>query len=122
VARVQLVPQLSILQCNLIHGTYCHRLSPQYGDEGSKAFGKSDYAGQYSPWSCDTIGSYIGTKDAKPKDVMAPGAMEMMVRALSQPPNQRHHVERCRGKPYSVTKLECDSAAVFIDVFSRWEI
>uniref|UniRef100_A0A4W5P538 RING-type E3 ubiquitin transferase n=1 Tax=Hucho hucho TaxID=62062 RepID=A0A4W5P538_9TELE len=45
------------------------------------AFGKCrepDYAGQYSPWSCDTIGSYIGTKDSKPKDVMAPGAMEMM--------------------------------------------
>ncbi|CAL8370125.1 unnamed protein product [Boreogadus saida] len=51
---------------------------PEYGDDGSKAFGKADYAGQYSPWSCDTIGSYIGTKDAKPKDVMAPGAMEMM--------------------------------------------
>lgn len=38
-----------------------------------------DYAGQYSPWSCETIGSYIGSKDAKPKDVMVPGAMEMMV-------------------------------------------
>lgn len=38
-----------------------------------------DYAGQYSPWSCETIGSYIGTKDAKPKDIMVPGAMEMMV-------------------------------------------
>lgn len=38
-----------------------------------------DYAGQYSPWSCETIGSYIGTKDAKPKDVMVPGTMEMMV-------------------------------------------
>uniref|UniRef100_A0A8C4DIV7 RING-type E3 ubiquitin transferase n=1 Tax=Dicentrarchus labrax TaxID=13489 RepID=A0A8C4DIV7_DICLA len=37
-----------------------------------------DYAGQYSPWSCETIGSYIGTKDAKPKDVMGPGTMEMM--------------------------------------------
>lgn len=35
-----------------------------------------DYAGQYSPWSCETIGSYIGTKDPKPKDVM--GSMEMM--------------------------------------------
>ncbi|XP_021468683.2 roquin-1 [Oncorhynchus mykiss] len=54
---------------------------PEYGEESSKAFGKCrepDYAGQYSPWSCDTIGSYIGTKDSKPKDVMAPGAMEMM--------------------------------------------
>lgn len=53
----------------------------EYGDETSKAFGKcreSDYAGQYSPWSCDTIGSYIGTKDAKPKEVMPPGTMEIM--------------------------------------------
>uniref|UniRef100_A0A8C2ZYJ4 RING-type E3 ubiquitin transferase n=1 Tax=Cyclopterus lumpus TaxID=8103 RepID=A0A8C2ZYJ4_CYCLU len=39
---------------------------------------KPDYAGQYSPWSCETIGSYIGTKDAKPKDVMVPGTMDMM--------------------------------------------
>uniref|UniRef100_A0A8C8DRP2 RING-type E3 ubiquitin transferase n=1 Tax=Oryzias sinensis TaxID=183150 RepID=A0A8C8DRP2_9TELE len=37
-----------------------------------------DYAGQYSPWSCETIGSYIGTKDAKPKDVMVTVAMDMM--------------------------------------------
>lgn len=54
----------------------------QYGDESSKTIMKcreSDYTGQYSPWSCETIGSYIGTKDAKPKDVMVPGAMEMMV-------------------------------------------
>ncbi|KAM3866472.1 roquin-1 [Diretmus argenteus] len=54
---------------------------PEYGEESSKAFGKCrepDYAGQYSPWSCDTIGSYIGTKDAKPKEVMVSGAMEMI--------------------------------------------
>lgn len=54
----------------------------QYGDESSKTIVKCrepDYAGQYSPWSCDTIGSYIGTKDAKPKDVIVPGSMEMMV-------------------------------------------
>ncbi|XP_029971406.1 roquin-1 isoform X1 [Salarias fasciatus] len=53
---------------------------PEYGEESSKALKcrDSDYAGQYSPWSCETIGSYIGTKDAKPKDVMVPGAMEMM--------------------------------------------
>lgn len=82
-AGVRLLSQLLILECNLIHGVYRDCLSPQYGDEGSKAFGKSDYAGQYSPWSCDTIGSYIGTKDAKPKDVMAPGAMEMMVGEFS---------------------------------------
>ncbi|XP_054479702.1 roquin-1 isoform X3 [Anoplopoma fimbria] len=52
---------------------------PEYGDESSKMKCREpDYAGQYSPWSCETIGSYIGTKDAKPKDVMVPGAMDMM--------------------------------------------
>uniref|UniRef100_A0A4W5PG39 RING-type E3 ubiquitin transferase n=1 Tax=Hucho hucho TaxID=62062 RepID=A0A4W5PG39_9TELE len=54
---------------------------PEYGEESSRAFGKCrepDYAGQYSPWSCDTIGSYIGTKDSKPKDVMP--SMEAQVR------------------------------------------
>ncbi|XP_020777408.1 roquin-1 [Boleophthalmus pectinirostris] len=53
----------------------------EYGDESSKTIVKCrepDYASQYSPWSCDTIGSYIGTKDAKPKDVMVPGSMDMM--------------------------------------------
>ncbi|KAM9322141.1 roquin-1 [Pholidichthys leucotaenia] len=53
----------------------------EYGEESSKAMVKCrepDYAGQYSPWSCETIGSYIGTKDPKPKDVMVPGTMEMM--------------------------------------------
>ncbi|KAJ3595434.1 hypothetical protein NHX12_004738 [Muraenolepis orangiensis] len=57
--------------------TFPTNYPPEYGDDGSKGFSKSDFAGQYSPWSCDTIGSYIGTKDAKPKDVLAPGAMEM---------------------------------------------
>ncbi|PWA25290.1 hypothetical protein CCH79_00005274 [Gambusia affinis] len=53
---------------------------PEYGDESSKTMKcrAPDYAGQYSPWSCETIGSYINTKDAKPKNVMAPGTMEMM--------------------------------------------
>ncbi|XP_034468938.1 roquin-1b isoform X1 [Hippoglossus hippoglossus] len=54
---------------------------PEYGEENSKTIGKCrepDYAGQYSPWSCETIGSYIGTKDAKPKDVMVSGTMEIM--------------------------------------------
>ncbi|XP_061588214.1 roquin-1 isoform X2 [Cololabis saira] len=53
----------------------------EFGDDGSKTMVKcreSDYAGQYSPWSCETIGSYIGTKDPKPKDIMVPGTMEMM--------------------------------------------
>ncbi|XP_028832222.1 roquin-1 isoform X2 [Denticeps clupeoides] len=63
-----------------------------YVDESSKAIGKcreQDYTGQYSPWSCDTIGSYIGTKDAKPKDVMSSGAVEMMNvdgKSLRDPP------------------------------------
>ncbi|XP_048715556.1 roquin-1 isoform X6 [Caretta caretta] len=51
----------------------------QYLDEDLKVAGKykgNDYS-QYSPWSCDTIGSYIGTKDAKPKDVVAAGSVEM---------------------------------------------
>ncbi|ERE72677.1 roquin [Cricetulus griseus] len=52
---------------------------PRFLDEEFKVAGKykaNDYS-QYSPWSCDTIGSYIGTKDAKPKDVAA-GSVEMM--------------------------------------------
>ncbi|XP_024118191.1 roquin-1 isoform X3 [Oryzias melastigma] len=52
-----------------------------HGDDGSKPmmkFREPDYAGQYSPWSCETIGSYIGTKDAKPKDVMVTVPMDMM--------------------------------------------
>ncbi|XP_043347026.1 roquin-1 isoform X12 [Dermochelys coriacea] len=51
----------------------------EYLDEDLKVAGKykgNDYS-QYSPWSCDTIGSYIGTKDAKPKDVVAAGSVEM---------------------------------------------
>ncbi|XP_053549243.1 roquin-1 isoform X3 [Bombina bombina] len=51
----------------------------KYLDEDLKISGKykgNDYS-QYSPWSCDTIGSYIGTKDAKPKDVSAGGSVEV---------------------------------------------
>uniref|UniRef100_A0A3B5ACI6 RING-type E3 ubiquitin transferase n=1 Tax=Stegastes partitus TaxID=144197 RepID=A0A3B5ACI6_9TELE len=61
--------------------TLPHPFPSDYPPESSKTMVKCrepDYAGQYSPWSCETIGSYIGTKDAKPKDVMVPGAMEMM--------------------------------------------
>lgn len=50
-------------------------------DEDLKVAGKykgNDYS-QYSPWSCDTIGSYIGTKDVKPKDIVAAGTVEMVV-------------------------------------------
>nr|XP_046155350.1 roquin-1-like [Oncorhynchus gorbuscha] len=41
--------------------------------ENSQAFSKyrePDYASQYSPWSCDTIGSYIGSKEGKSRDSM----------------------------------------------------
>ncbi|XP_077784325.1 roquin-1 isoform X5 [Podarcis muralis] len=51
----------------------------EYIDEDMKVAGKykgNDYS-QYSPWSCETIGSYIGTKDAKPKDTAAVGLVEM---------------------------------------------
>ncbi|KAM4641592.1 roquin-1 [Discoglossus pictus] len=51
----------------------------EYLDEDLKASGKykgNDYS-QYSPWSCDTIGSYIGTKDAKPKDISMGGSVEV---------------------------------------------
>uniref|UniRef100_A0A8C7Y7Y5 RING-type E3 ubiquitin transferase n=1 Tax=Oryzias sinensis TaxID=183150 RepID=A0A8C7Y7Y5_9TELE len=64
--------------------TLSHTFPSDYPTEvGAKShFGHSkkepDYAGQYSPWSCETIGSYIGTKDAKPKDVMVTVAMDMM--------------------------------------------
>lgn len=58
----------------------------QYLDEDLKVAGKykgNDYS-QYSPWSCDTIGSYIGTKDAKPKDIVAVGLVEMVVSMLKK--------------------------------------
>lgn len=60
----------------------------QYIDEDLKVAGKykgNDYS-QYSPWSCDTISSYIGTKDAKPKDIVAVGFVEMVVSM------QRRHI------------------------------
>uniref|UniRef100_A0A674DX47 RING-type E3 ubiquitin transferase n=1 Tax=Salmo trutta TaxID=8032 RepID=A0A674DX47_SALTR len=41
--------------------------------ENSQAFSKyrePDYASQYSPWSCDTISSYIGSKEGKSRDSM----------------------------------------------------
>ncbi|XP_051789141.1 roquin-1-like isoform X4 [Erpetoichthys calabaricus] len=51
----------------------------EYLEEKAHAkFKDMDYTSQYSPWSCDTIGSYISTKDVKAKDVMASGSVEMM--------------------------------------------
>eukprot|EP00061_Rhincodon_typus_P012417 g38138.t1 len=51
-----------------------------YSDEDLKAVKKykdHEYAAQYSPWSCDTIGSYIGSQNAQPKDIMPSSGMEM---------------------------------------------
>ncbi|XP_006734957.1 roquin-1 [Leptonychotes weddellii] len=65
---------------NITHITIAFYLIGKFLDEDLKVAGKykgNDYS-QYSPWSCDTIGSYIGTKDAKPKDVVAAGSVEMM--------------------------------------------
>ncbi|XP_059499847.1 roquin-1-like [Stegostoma tigrinum] len=55
-------------------------VSPEYSDEDLKAVKKykdHEYTAQYSPWSCDTIGSYIGNQHAQPKDVMPSSGMEM---------------------------------------------
>ncbi|XP_053346566.1 roquin-1 isoform X2 [Clarias gariepinus] len=69
--------------------TFPNDYPPEYAEDGSKAFGarEPDYAGQYSPWSCDTIGSYIGSKDPKPKDgVGAVDIMNMEAKGLTEPP------------------------------------
>ncbi|XP_041063856.1 roquin-1-like isoform X1 [Carcharodon carcharias] len=55
-------------------------VSPEYSDEDLKAVKKykdHEYTAQYSPWSCDTIGSYIGSQNAQSKDVMPSSGMEM---------------------------------------------
>ncbi|XP_051979807.1 roquin-1-like isoform X1 [Xyrauchen texanus] len=44
-----------------------------YMEKNSHGFGhfrESDYTSSYSPWSCDTFGSYIGSKDMKSKEGM----------------------------------------------------
>ncbi|XP_016137778.1 roquin-1-like [Sinocyclocheilus grahami] len=44
-----------------------------YMEDNSHSFGhfrEPDYTGSYSPWSCDTFGSYIGSKDIKSKEGM----------------------------------------------------
>ncbi|KAI2650454.1 Roquin-1 [Labeo rohita] len=44
-----------------------------YMEENSHGFGhfrESDYTSSYSPWSCDTFGSYIGGKEIKSKEGM----------------------------------------------------
>ncbi|XP_051977883.1 roquin-1a [Xyrauchen texanus] len=42
-----------------------------YMEKNSHGFGhirETDYTASYSPWSCDTFGSYIGSKDMKSKE------------------------------------------------------
>uniref|UniRef100_A0A8C1CU91 RING-type E3 ubiquitin transferase n=2 Tax=Cyprinus carpio TaxID=7962 RepID=A0A8C1CU91_CYPCA len=44
-----------------------------YMEDNSHSFGhfqEPDYTSSYSPWSCDTFGSYIGSKDIKSKEGM----------------------------------------------------
>ncbi|XP_018582319.1 roquin-1a isoform X3 [Scleropages formosus] len=53
----------------------------QYMEENSQGFWRchqADCESQYSPWSCDTIGSYISTKDNKAKDGIAVSPVEIM--------------------------------------------
>lgn len=43
-------------------------------EDNSYGFGhfrEPEYTTSYSPWSCDTFGSYIGSKDMKSKDGMS---------------------------------------------------
>ncbi|XP_039623151.1 roquin-1a isoform X1 [Polypterus senegalus] len=59
--------------------TFPQDFPQEYLEEKAHAkFKDMDYTSQYSPWSCDTIGSYISTKDVKAKDVMASGSVDMM--------------------------------------------
>ncbi|XP_067884468.1 roquin-1-like isoform X3 [Heterodontus francisci] len=60
-------------------------VSPEYSDEDLKAVKKykdHEYTAQYSPWSCDTIGSYIGSQNTQAKDIMTSSGMEMNVRHI----------------------------------------
>ncbi|KAI5103852.1 roquin, partial [Silurus meridionalis] len=69
--------------------TFPNEYPQEYIEDSSKAFAsrEPDYAGQYSPWSCDTIGSYIGSKDPKPKDgVSTVEIMSMEGKGLREPP------------------------------------
>ncbi|XP_076847713.1 roquin-1a isoform X2 [Brachyhypopomus gauderio] len=50
------------------------------------SFREPDYAAQYSPWSCDTFVSYIGTKDMKTKEGVAGGYMDMNVDKVLREP------------------------------------
>ncbi|KAL4634862.1 roquin-1-like isoform X1 [Arapaima gigas] len=65
----------------LLHTFPNNYLRGQYMEENSQGFGacrQTDYESQFSPWSCDTIGSYISTKENKTKDATTTGAVEMM--------------------------------------------
>uniref|UniRef100_A0A9J7YKB3 RING-type E3 ubiquitin transferase n=1 Tax=Cyprinus carpio carpio TaxID=630221 RepID=A0A9J7YKB3_CYPCA len=49
-----------------------HSYDPSYPQDtrGFGHFQEPDYTSSYSPWSCDTFGSYIGSKDIKSKEGM----------------------------------------------------
>ncbi|XP_023669029.1 roquin-1a isoform X1 [Paramormyrops kingsleyae] len=61
--------------------TFPNNYQRKYIEENSQGYGKcpeADYESQYSPWSCDTISSYISTKESKSKENVTASGMEMM--------------------------------------------
>ncbi|KAE8610354.1 hypothetical protein XENTR_v10012094 [Xenopus tropicalis] len=82
--------------------TLPHSFHPEeYLDEELKVPGKfkgNDYS-QYSPWSCDTFGSYIGTKDNKSKDVSSGGSVEVANVDSKSLRDQRIELQRRATEP-----------------------
>uniref|UniRef100_A0A3P8XBU6 RING-type E3 ubiquitin transferase n=1 Tax=Esox lucius TaxID=8010 RepID=A0A3P8XBU6_ESOLU len=77
----------------LPHTTYesSYTSELQYMEENSQVLAKyreQGYASQYSPWSCDIIGSYMGSKEGKSKD-----NMEVMNNAAKVVEGQRRVAE-----------------------------
>ncbi|KAH0618238.1 hypothetical protein JD844_017253 [Phrynosoma platyrhinos] len=88
----------------------------EFMEEDLKVAGKykgNDYS-QYSPWSCDTIGSYIGTKDAKPKDIVAVGLVEMVERATRVHRQVQIQVELPLSCITGVNNINNPSMAAFV--------
>uniref|UniRef100_A0A8C4Q5F6 Uncharacterized protein n=1 Tax=Eptatretus burgeri TaxID=7764 RepID=A0A8C4Q5F6_EPTBU len=65
--------------------TYPEEYSLAYAEDGSDevslrpGYQDGEYSSQYSPWSCETISSYIGSKETKPTDVIAASNVEVPV-------------------------------------------
>uniref|UniRef100_A0A3B3R9T9 RING-type E3 ubiquitin transferase n=1 Tax=Paramormyrops kingsleyae TaxID=1676925 RepID=A0A3B3R9T9_9TELE len=55
-----------------------HTFPNNYQRKGYGKCPEADYESQYSPWSCDTISSYISTKESKSKENVTASGMEMM--------------------------------------------